>query len=154
MDATDFERFIEKVRIDPAPGACWEWQGNAPGGRYGHFSFGLRTVKAHRWLYEVVVGPIPDDLLLRHKCDNPRCVRPTHLEPGTHADNARDKVERGRMVDRQGEKHPLARLSETEVREIRRLSSLGFTQTALSQQFGVARGQIGKIVTRVNWRHI
>lgn len=86
-------RFWRKIRF---VGACWEWQGALAGG-YGRISLGYgRMVPAHRWIYEQVFGPVPEGLVVRHKCDNPRCVRPVHLEVGTHADNNRDMWERGR----------------------------------------------------------
>jgi len=63
-------------------------------------------------------------------------------------------VARGRFPDRQGEKHPLARLKPEQVLEIRKLASCGATQKALAEKFSIGRGQIGKIVHRINWRHI
>lgn len=78
---------------------CWEWDGKRNDNNYGLFSakrFGYENARAHRAMYECFVEPIPDDLQLRHKCDNPPCVNPDHLIPGTAADNSRDMVERGR----------------------------------------------------------
>lgn len=78
---------------------CWEWNGKGNDNGYGIFSakrLGIEGARAHRVMYECFVEPIPDDLQLRHKCDNPPCVNPDHLIPGTAADNSRDMVERGR----------------------------------------------------------
>lgn len=78
---------------------CWEWQGprNDSGyGRLNHKRDRGESDRAHRAVYEVLVGPVPDGLLLRHTCDNRPCVNPSHLIPGTSADNARDMAERGR----------------------------------------------------------
>lgn len=78
---------------------CWEWDGKRNDNGYGLFSakrFGYENARAHRVMYEVLVERIPDDLRLRHRCDNPPCVNPDHLIPGTAADNSRDMVERGR----------------------------------------------------------
>ncbi len=153
-DPEEFVRFMRMVEIPLDLGACWTWQGNKPDGKYGHFSLGAKTVKAHRWLYETVIGPIPTGLVVRHKCDNPPCVNPMHLQIGTHSDNQKDKFLRGRGADRRGEKHPLARLTAEQVKDIRRMADCGHTHAYLAGLYGVKRGQIGKIVNRLNWRHI
>lgn len=149
-----FVRFMVNVKIGVACGDCWIWTANRPSGKYGHFPVMYKSIKAHRWMYEHAVGPIPNGLLVRHKCDNPPCVNPNHLEVGTSKDNCKDMLVRGRRPDRHGEKHPLARLKADQVLEIRKLASCGATQKALSLKFNVGRGQIGKIVHRTNWRHI
>lgn len=80
---------------------CWEWVGVRvpPQGRllpYGLFSVGKKLYRAHRFSYEIAIGPIPDGLLVLHKCDNPPCVNPAHLYAGTYVDNMRDRTSRGR----------------------------------------------------------
>jgi len=152
--ADDFVRFVCLVKFGERH-ECWEWAGNCPGGRHGHFSVGTgKTVKAHRWVYELLHGPIHKSLVIRHKCDNPKCVNPLHLEIGTSADNTRDAIERGRWPDRSGEKHPLARLDTDAVLSIRRAAAVGVTHKRIAAQFGVSRSQIGKIVNRINWDHV
>jgi hypothetical protein len=69
--------------IDPS-GDCWEWTGSLNKG-YGQWSARM----AHRLVWEVLVGPIPDGLTLDHLCRNSRCVNPDHLEPVTQAENNR-----------------------------------------------------------------
>jgi hypothetical protein len=82
---------------------CWEWngkrRGRTPETCYGIFNarkLGYENAMAHRVMYECFVEPIPDGMQIRHKCDNPPCVNPDHLIPGTAADNSRDMVERRR----------------------------------------------------------
>lgn len=86
-------RFMGKVtkRLTPEPGmadGCWEWNGfRKQRGGYGLFWVDGKAVSAHRWSYQTFVGPIPAGLALDHLCRNTRCVRPTHLEPVTTAEN-------------------------------------------------------------------
>ncbi len=71
---------------------CWPWLGKANSGGYGLTTFKGRTYRAHRAMYEVVVGPIPEGLQLDHLCRNRACVRPSHLEPVTNWENTRRGV--------------------------------------------------------------
>lgn len=81
-------------------GECLVWTGANDGreGGYGRVWIGSKgyTVNAHRWVWEQTNGPVPDGLMVRHKCDNPPCVNIEHLELGTALDNTRDRDERGR----------------------------------------------------------
>lgn len=81
-------RFWAKVRFD-ADG-CWRWTAHCISG-YGafHLSHAQRTIMAHRYAYELLVGPIPDGLQLDHLCRVRSCVNPTHLEPVTVLENVR-----------------------------------------------------------------
>lgn len=151
--ADDFMRWIRLVHVGEHF-QCWEWRGTKPDGRYGHFSVGGKAIKAHRWIYALLNGEIADDLVVRHKCDNPACVNPGHLEIGTHADNAQDKVERGRSPDRKGEAHPMARMDEGRVRELRHMAALGHRHAFLAGKFGISRQTVGNIVRGRNWSHV
>lgn len=83
------ERFWEKVDQD-GPNGCWIWTGtkNEQGyGRFALFCRPTRQVRAYRYSYELLVGPIPEGLELDHLCRNRGCVNPDHLEPVTHREN-------------------------------------------------------------------
>ena len=78
------ERFWEKVEVSDE--GCWNWLAHTADG-YGVFWEHKRLVKAHRFSYELHVGPIPNGLELDHLCRNRACVNPDHLEPVTHSVN-------------------------------------------------------------------
>jgi hypothetical protein len=104
-ERTEAERFWSKVERS-ARDDCWTWLGQTNQWGYGHFRRTLgpglyRTVKAHRFAFELAVGPIPPGLTLDHLCGNQSCVRPGHLEPVTNAENLRRRHAR-RRADREG----------------------------------------------------
>lgn len=88
-----------QVDVPPADrpdlGLCWLWQG--PTDRHGYGVYHRRqpgTNFAHRLMYEALVGPIPEGLVIDHLCRVPACCNPEHLEPVTQAENIR----RGRAL--------------------------------------------------------
>lgn len=98
MNEEDRTRFWAKVDrngpvVRPELGNCWVWTASKRNG-YGAARQNKKTVSAHRFSYEMEYGELP--ALIRHKCDNRSCVRPSHLEPGTHIDNTKDRFEDGR----------------------------------------------------------
>jgi hypothetical protein len=86
VNAQASDRFWAKVHRGSA-GECWTWQGPRNGTGYGRFSIGKRMVQAHRFAFEEVRGPIPEGLVLDHRCRTPLCVNPWHLDPVTHREN-------------------------------------------------------------------
>ena len=78
---------------------CWEWTGGSYRG-YGRLQVNNKRWGAHRFAYTLAFGQIDDALLVCHRCDNPGCVRPDHLFAGTHSDNTRDMMEKGRGIVR------------------------------------------------------
>jgi hypothetical protein len=93
------ERFWKKVLV--VDSGCWEWQGCLVNNRYGQFRLGgplYRQIPAHRFAYEEANGRITDPKLFAcHHCDNPKCVRPSHLFLGTAKDNSQDASRKGRL---------------------------------------------------------
>jgi hypothetical protein len=80
------ERLFAKVRT---VGSCWQWTASQDGRGYGQIRVGSRVLAAHRVAYELLVGPIPDGLTIDHLCRNRLCLRPSHLEPVSMAENQR-----------------------------------------------------------------
>lgn len=99
------ERFWSKVRRD-SPEKCWAWQ--AATDRYGYGAISAprerRTLQAHRAAYELARGPIPVGLHVLHRCDNRACCNPDHLFLGTHRENMRDMLAKGRLRARRASK--------------------------------------------------
>lgn len=82
------ERLLERSIPEPNTG-CWFWLGSLDGKGYGQMSVEGRLRRTHRLAYEEFVGPIPAGLEPDHLCRTPACINPLHLEPVTHAENAR-----------------------------------------------------------------
>jgi hypothetical protein len=89
-----------------------------------------------------------------HKCDNPACVRPDHLFLGTPKVNVIDKMFKGRWRGPVGEAHAHAKLSESDVRHIRRLGKRGWTQQRIADDFGISQRHVSAILRRERWNHI
>jgi HNH endonuclease len=85
------ERFWSKVTTTDT---CWLWTGSRDTLGYANFALAGGQVRAHRFAYELLVGPIPVGLELDHLCAVRHCVRPAHLKPVTHAENVRRAVAR------------------------------------------------------------
>lgn len=151
---SDFVRFMSMVTVPTAAHECWQWNGATSEDGYGYFRVSGKTVKAHRWLYQFVVASIGDGLVLRHRCDNPACVNPDHLEPGSILQNVQDAIERGRRVDLQGAAHGRAKISDADVVEIRRRASLGESCRRISADYPISKSQIERIVNRTKWSHL
>ena len=98
-------------------------------------------------------GAIPEEMCICHYCDNPSCVRPSHLFLGTRDDNQKDSVAKGRMA--LGEKNGSSKLVASDVYEIRRLYATGRTShRKLAKMWKISHAQIGDIIRRKSWRHI
>ena len=94
---------------------CWNWRFGRGVGDYGSIYYDHKTQSAHRVVYELFKGPIPDGLLVCHTCDNPPCINPDHLWVGTYHDNLMDAMNKGRL--RWAKKHwvgtPYSNIRET-----------------------------------------
>lgn len=166
----------------PGLGPCQVWTGRTNKLGYGTMTVGSRTDKsrrsvlAHRLSWEIGIGTIPSGLCVCHKCDNPPCVRLSHLFLGIHADNMRDMAKKKRCgaythperVPR-GERHgsklhperctigsrnPGAKLTEDDVSFVRAALAVGVRGRALSALFGVSPSVISMINTGNAWKHV
>jgi hypothetical protein len=144
------ERF-ERIGWDDVDG-CYVWKGYKGKDGYGTFRLDQKTcTTAHRAAYLFFKGS-PDGKVVRHKCDNPPCVNPDHLELGSPLDNVMDAVERGRRSPQNGENNHASKLTQTQADEIRsRYASEKVSQQALAAEYGVSQVTISLIVRNKIW---
>ena len=152
-------RFWLAVNKPVDPDACWTWTGCKTGSGYGMLTIDYKAVVAHRFAYELLVGPIPEGMYVCHHCDNRACVNPDHLFIGTPRDNTRDMILKGRNGKHppnykwpSGEDHGMAKLTWVQVAEIRSLHASGVSATQLASKFSVSKSNIGDIVHFRIWR--
>lgn len=142
-----FWRFVEKTE------SCWNWTGANDGKGYGLFTLaGGRQRRAHRYSFELAFGPLAAGSYVCHRCDNPSCVRPSHLFEGTPADNARDRAAKGRGAPQAGEHNPLAKLSSADVAAIRTARASGQLLREIAAKYGIAESAVSRIANGVRWR--
>ena len=129
---------------------CWVWKGSLANKGYGRLYHNGENVFAHRFSWRLYNGPINNDLCVLHRCDNRACVNPDHLFLGTDADNCRDRHQKGRTVNVRGERHGRRKLTEQQVKAIRRSKKPG---VQLARLYGVSDTTISKIRNRLKWTH-
>jgi hypothetical protein len=146
------ERFWKYVSKSEDSDACWLWVGATNEHGYGVLTVDRKSVRAHRFSYELAGLSLKPTDHLCHKCDNPPCVNPAHLFLGDAAANSRDASRKGRM--HRGERNGSAVLAADQVVEIRRLAALGVKKAQLTRTYGVSYGCIGAILDGITWRHL
>lgn len=115
---------------------CFIWSGYKNSSGYGVIRLNGRLHRVTRLVYQFTHRKKPDERdVVRHKCDNPACVNPAHLEIGSRNDNVQDMISRGRNLS--GEKCPWAKFSRAQADEIRRRRSIGERSVDLAREFGV-----------------
>lgn len=152
-----FERFVLRIRVGDG---CWTWTGNIHKD-YPCIDHGGRRFYAHRLTLEWKLGrPLGEGLFSCHSCDNPSCVRPSHLFEGTASQNTLDALSKGRLksgfalTDKKGSKHHSAKLTEERVVEMRRAVGVGKSVLFVARRFGVSRQAATAAVYGKTWRHV
>lgn len=145
------DRFHSGYEKCPESG-CWNSKKAKNKGGYTKFVAFGRTLLFHRVSYELYHGPIPNTMMVCHKCDNPTCVNPDHLFLGTAQDNMDDKIAKGRHKGApRGERHPGSKLTSWQVSELRLRIDQGENQYSLAKEFGVSQSIISNIKTGKRW---
>lgn len=131
---------------------CWIWQARVfDKDGYPLIQQGPKLWRACRLSYLLHYGYLSQHSVL-HTCDNRKCCNPDHLYLGTQAENMRDAVERGRTNT--GEKHWNAKLSESDVKQIKFELALGIAVETIAKLHRVSRWCVSNIASGVRWKHL
>lgn len=153
------ERLMSRVEKTDT---CWIWKGHC--NLYGYGKIGIPgkgqgvTTATHRLAWELLRGPIPKGMNICHKCDNPPCCNPDHLFIGTQKDNLQDMKQKNRGSKGpgfQGANHPRAKITESDVIEIRKLREKSKIPAAeIASIYNLSVPNVCHILARRTWRHI
>ncbi len=140
--------FWDKVLKLDGDDACWPWIGAKNQAGHGWITVTTngkqRYFFAHKVSYEWEKGELNAGQIVRHTCDNPPCVRPRHLIPGTHQDNMDDMVERRRHVGNR-------EIDEETAVRIRVRRAAGESAKLLGAEHGLTPQHVSNICTGVYW---
>jgi len=144
MEQKYIDRFFKKVSPEPMSG-CWLWTGVSYNG-YGSLKVKKTVWAAHRFS-ALIHGLDMTKPVVRHMCNNPTCVNPSHLETGTQQQNCVDMVRSGNQVHQKS--------STLNVIDIRNKYATGnYSKVELAAMYSVSRENIGAILSRKSWKHI
>jgi hypothetical protein len=141
------DRFWVKVEAQD-PDECWPWLAYRYPNGYGCFSLDNDSVGAHRVAYVLSAGPIPPGMMVLHTCHRRDCMNPDHLFLGTHADRARH----GRYL--RGENHPMTRMTNQQVKEMRQRYEDGESTVTLVLDYGVKYITAYEVTHRLTWKSV
>lgn len=140
-------KLMERVDASGGPSSCWPWVGPVDQQGYGVTA---ASTLAHRAVWRQATGlSIPRGLVIRHTCDNRRCCNPAHLLLGTHADNVKDRVERGRSA--RGETHGRAKLDSAQALAIYNSQE---TAAQLARDYGLDASTVRAIKRGETWASV
>lgn len=148
-NASLHERIERRTDKSGGAEACWPFVGALNDRGYGIICIGHQKMRrAHRVAYEVHVGPLRDDQVVMHLCDNPRCVNPAHLRAGTQRENMEDARAKGRA---QSIAPPTPRLSHDQVRAIREDVR---PYRTIAREYGITHGYVANLKSRHSRREV
>lgn len=143
------ERFWSKVNTD---GECWEWQASKRSGKWPYGKFGVNGkdggwIHAHRMSWMLEHGAIPEGKVVCHKCDNPSCVRPSHLFLGSLKDNTQDMIRKGRN-------NPGAKYDVRTIQRVKELRQMSLTAVAIAEILEISPWTVHAVDRGEQWAHV
>lgn len=148
-------RFWSKVQKGPdanGPNTCWRWTAGLFSDGYPKVKINGTTYRASHVAYVLQNGPLEEGQQVLHHCDQPLCLRGSHLFAGSHLENMQDKVAKGRHVH--GMMHVNNKLTPEQVTAIRSEVSEGATKASVARKFAVSWKLVHNIINRTTWKHI
>lgn len=142
----------KEIRWKEDNNGCWICTSHAKNA-FGYpicMRFG-KYMSISRYMYKTYIGEFDESLEILHSCDNPNCINPCHLRPGTHAENMKDVAIRFRS-GQLGEKCHFSKLKEDDVKRI--FYDASMSNRKLAKKYNIGRDSIDKIKTRKIWKHI
>lgn len=131
--------------------SCIIWPNAIDKSGYGRVWFRKKNFLAHRMVFILNFGEIPDDFHVCHKCDERRCINPDHFFLGKNIDNVKDKVSKNRQA--KGVKNGRAKLTLDQVQIIKELYKDGLTQNQIANYFKVSQWTISAILNKKKWNY-
>lgn len=138
----------------PVESGCWEWTKALSTKGYGVFTIEDRWTLAHRAAFISRNGPIADEMLVLHRCDNPKCINPDHLFLGSHSDNMKDCISKGRRPPKTGSRNKMSRFKEADIIEMRAMRSQGAMIKDIAKKFSTSKNHVSAILNRRSWSHV
>lgn len=149
---TPAERFWSQVALTADDSRCWLWTGKVQRKGYPRRKYAGGMYLGHHIAWHLTYGRFPQGEVLRHKCDNPRCVNPKHLVEGTSLQNVEDRQLRNRQA--KGSRIACARLKESDIPFIRKALAEGIEMPIIAKQFNVGPTAIHSIKRGITWSHV
>lgn len=144
---TPLQRLLSKVKVIPET-QCWECQRHRMKGGYATFSIGRKFWLAHRASWMLHNGPIPDEMDVLHKCDNPPCINPDHLFLGDDFINQQDRVAKGRHAGFMGTPRPHVLSDAQIVLLYEEAKAKAAPQKVIAKKYGVSQGLVSLILNQ------
>lgn len=150
LNKSDLTSKLIGRRVVDSESNCWLWNGSTNTRGYGEVRFGNKLLLVHRLAAYIWLDfDLNSSLFICHKCDNRKCFNPEHLFSGTHAENQRDKGEKGRAPwGKKGRTH----LLESDIEEMKKLRNEGVTCVAIAAKFGVHSASVSRITRGLRWQ--